>query len=113
MTKKTLEKIIANPVPTTDPTLIVTMPKKKLSVGGHSFELQVEDDSGNVSSPTRVMVIVIDVNDPTAVLVARDDQGALLENNRIPYGQTLMLDGRRSTDLGGGKIVKYLWTLVE
>lgn len=113
MTTKTLEELIANPITTPDPKLVVTMPKKKLPVGGHNFELQTEDDSGNVSQPTRVLVIVIDDQAPTAVLTVHDEEGVPLPNNRLPYGKGFMLNGKRSVDFGGGKIVKYTWSLLD
>lgn len=113
MTIKKLEEIMVGPVKTDDATLTIQMPGEKLKIGGHTFQLQVADDSGNVSVPATVMVIVIDTQAPTAVLVARDEQGKLLEGNRIPHGNGLMLDARKSVDSGGGTIVSYTWTLVD
>lgn len=113
MTTKKLEEIMAGPIKTDDATLTVQMPGEKLKIGGHTFQLLVADDSGNVSAPATVMVIVVDTQAPTAVLVARDEQGRLLEGNRIPFGNGLMLDARKSLDVGGGNIVSYTWSLVD
>ncbi len=113
MTTKTLEDIQANPVTTNDPKLVIQMPNGKLPVGGHSFQLEVEDDSGNVSQPAQVMVIVIDDQAPTAVLTVYDEEGRPLPNNRLPFGKGFILSGKRSVDVGGGKIVKYTWSLVD
>ena len=114
MTTKTIRNLITGPVTTADSRLVVKMSSDmKLPVGGHNFELRVEDDSGNVSQPTQVMVIVIDNQAPTAVLTVRDEQGRPLPGNRVPFGQGFMLDGSRSVDLGGGKIVKYTWSLLD
>ncbi len=113
MTTKTLEEISASPVSTGDPMLKIDQSGRKLSVGGHSFQLEVQDDSGNVSSPTQVLLIVVDTQAPTAVLTVRDENGLLLPGNRIEFGKEFILDGSRSVDIGGGSIVKYTWTLVE
>ncbi|MFH7319195.1 hypothetical protein ACHHRT_01145 [Desulfurivibrio sp. D14AmB] len=113
MTTKTLEEIRTNPVKTAEATLTIQMPNDKLPIGRHTFQLQVADDSGNVSTPAKVMVIVVDTQAPTAVLMVTDENGRPLENNRISFGQGFILDGRKSVDLGGGKIVSYTWSLVE
>jgi hypothetical protein len=112
MTIKALEEIQANPIKTEDTTLTIQMPGEKLKIGSHIFQLQVADDSGNVSAPARVRVIVVDSQAPTAVLVACNEEGRVLEGNRIAFGIGFMLDGRRSVDIGGS-IVSYTWTLVE
>lgn len=112
MTIKALEEIQANPIKTEDATLTIQMPKEKLKVGSHAFQLQVADDSGNVSAPAKVMVIVVDTQAPTAVLIARDERGRVLEDNRIPFGSAFILDGSKSVDIGGS-IVSYTWTMVE
>ena len=113
MTTKTLEDIRANPIKTDDATLTIQLPNDKLKIGGHSFQLVVADDSGNVSVPANVTLIVVDTQAPTAVLGVRDEQGRILEGNRIAFGANFMLDGRKSLDVGGGTIVSYTWTLVD
>jgi len=113
MTTKTLEEIITNPITTNDALLTITMPQKKLGVGGHTFELKAEDDSGNVSQPARVLVIVLDEEAPTAVLTVHTEDGQSAPNNSISYGKGFILSGQRSVDLGGGRIVKYHWTMID
>ncbi len=112
MTTKTLEEITANPITTTDPRLHITMPDKKLPVGAHTFQLEVADDSGNVSKPALVQVIVVDTEAPTAVLMLLDENGNFVPDKRIPHGAGFILSGEKSVDLGGGKIVKYNWSRV-
>ena len=70
-----LEEILATPVKTDDAVLTVQMPGEKLKVGKHTFQLQVTDDAGNVSAPATVLLIVVDNQAPTAVVVARDEAG--------------------------------------
>lgn len=113
MTIKTLEEVRTGPIKTDDATLTIQMPNEKLKIGGHTFQLQVADDSGNVSAPATVIVIVVDAQAPTAVLIARDERGNVLDNNRIAFGSGFVLDGRKSVDVGGGSIVSYTWTLVD
>ena len=108
-----LEEISANPVKTNDATLTIEMPGQKLPVGRHTFQLQVEDDSGNVSVPAQVMVIVADTQAPTAVLTLASAEGRPVTNNRITFGSNFILDGKKSLDVGGGNIVSYSWTLVD
>jgi len=112
MTSKTLEDIRANPLKTNDATLTITMPAEKLKVGGHTFQLQVEDDSGNVSAPAQVMLIVMDTQAPTAVLTLNDEESRPLANNTVAFGRGFILNGKKSVDIGGN-IVSYTWTLVE
>jgi len=112
MTTKTLEEIRANPIKTNDATLNITMPNDKLKVGSHTFRLQVEDDSGNVSTPAQVLLIVLDTQAPTAVLRVNDEEGRPLDDNTIPFGRGFILNGKNSVDIGGN-IVSYSWTLVE
>ena len=111
MTIEKLETIMVGPIKTDDATLTIQMPGEKLKVGGHTFQLMVTDDSGNESAPATVIVIVADSQAPTAVLVARDEEGRVLDGNRVPFGSGFMLDARSSVDIGG-KIISYTWTMV-
>jgi len=113
MTTKTLEDIRANPIKTDDATLTIQMPNDKLKVGGHTFQLVVADDSGNVSVPATVTVVVVDTQAPTAVLTVSDEQGRPVEGNRIPFGSGFILNGKKSVDAGGGDIVSFTWSLVD
>ncbi|NJN84073.1 MAG: hypothetical protein HC802_18570 [Caldilineaceae bacterium] len=63
----------------------------------------VVDDDGNQSTPVNAKVVVIDPG-PRAVIKA---------DERVAFGKPFRLSGEESTDIGAGKIVKYVWTLVE
>lgn len=98
------EFVIGTDVVTTDPTVEVTVSANRpLSVGRHTFQLIVVDDSGNISAPDQVVVIVADQQAPTAVISAPE---------LVPSGRSFTLDGRRSFDVGGGSIASFRWTLV-
>lgn len=71
-----------------------------LPPGRHCFQLIVEDDSGNVSEPATVDVVVIDNKKPTAVLDAPAT---------VAFGHSFSLSGARSFDLPPGKIKSYRW----
>lgn len=92
---------IETDVPTIEVTVTATNP---LRVGRHRFRLSVFDDSGNESLPDEVDVIVRDTERPTAVIAAPRE---------VPFGQSFALSGERSSDVGGGQVVRYTWTLVE
>ncbi|HEX9311963.1 MAG TPA: hypothetical protein VGA30_03930 [Actinomycetota bacterium] len=99
------EFVIGKPVETEDPTVEVTVSVDiPLAVGKHVFQLVVEDDSGNQSLPATVDVVVRDSQAPTAILAAP---------SQVDFGQSFKLDGSKSSDVGGGKVVKFIWTLVE
>jgi hypothetical protein len=74
-----------------------------LPPGRYTFQLVVVDDSGNESLPDSVAVIIRDTLRPTAVIEAPGS---------VTFGESFLLDGRRSSDIGG-QIVTYRWTLVE
>ena len=96
------EFIINKEVKTDTPTVEVTLSTDKpLPLGRHTFRLVVVDDSGNTSIPDEVIVIVADAENPTAVLNAPRSVG---------FGASFNLDGTKSFDAGGGKVVTYLWT---
>jgi hypothetical protein len=97
--------VIGKPVETEEPTVEVTVSLDiPLAVGKHVFQLVVEDDSGNQSLPATVDVVVLDSQAPTAILSAPKS---------APFGQSFTLDGSKSSDVGGGKVVRFIWTLVE
>jgi hypothetical protein len=88
-----------------DATLIIEVdPAKPVRVGTYVFQLRVTDDSGNVSSPTEARLIVVDEGKPIAIIDAPI---------RVPFGKGFTLSGERSSDVGGGKIVKFTWTLIS
>lgn len=96
------EFVINQEVKTETPTVEVTLsPNAPLALGRHTFRLVVVDDAGNNSIPDDVVVIVADTENPTAVLSAPRSVG---------FGRSFTLDGSRSFDAGGGRVVTYLWT---
>jgi hypothetical protein len=64
----------------------------------------VVDDSGNVSVPALITIQILDTEAPNAVIDGPE---------RVPFGQSFQLSGRRSVDLGGGQIVAYRWTRMD
>ena len=87
-----------------DSTLVISVdPDQPLPVGTHLFQLEVTDDSGNRSQPARFRVTIIDNSAPTAIIRGPE---------RVPHGSEFTLDGSQSTDVGGGQIAKYIWTLI-
>ena len=112
MTDITLETLLADQkVETADSLLTIQMPKQKLPVGQHLFNLTVVDDSGNTSTPALITVIVADTSAPTAVLDLLDAQGRTITDNRVAFGSGFMLSGKRSVDVGG-VISKFIWEVV-
>jgi hypothetical protein len=92
-------------VESADPGVEVTIsPDAPLPVGRHRFQLVVVDDSGNSSLPDAVEIIVRDSKNPTAVITAP---------TQVEFGESFGLDGRKSSDVAPGRVVKYVWTLVE
>lgn len=91
----------------TDNTLTVTIdPTAPLKLGvTYIFRLEVFDDSNNKSTPTQASVIVVDTTAPTAVVTPA--------SQKVSINQAFKLDGSGSTDAGGGKIAKYVWTLIQ
>ena len=76
-------------------------PANPMRLGRHRFQLVVVDDSGNQSAPDAVEVRVIDKDRPTAHLVAPDI---------VPFSTSFALSGENSIDVGGGRVVRYIWT---
>lgn len=98
------EFVIGKEVSTDKPTVEVTVSRTApLPVGRQRFRLVVVDDSGNVSKADELVVIVADQEAPTAILGAP---------SVVATGASFNLDGSKSFDVGGGAIVKYVWTYV-
>jgi hypothetical protein len=96
------EFVINTDIQTTTPTIEVTVTAERpLPIGRHRFRLVVVDDAGNRSAADEVEVIVADQTAPTAVLGAPRIAG---------FATSFNLDGRRSFDAGGGRIVQFVWT---
>lgn len=91
-------------VVTDNPTVEVTVsPQSLLRPGKHRFQLIVTDDSGNVSEPAIVEVIVRDETKPTAVIDAPATVAA---------GRSFSLSGARSLDQAPGRLTRFAWTLL-
>jgi hypothetical protein len=93
-----INKEIVTDVPDIEVTITVN---NALPIGRNTFQLVVVDDSGNRSKPDEVTVFVADQTAPNAVLNAPKVVGT---------GASFNLDGSKSFDLGGGKVVQYIWT---
>lgn len=74
--------------------------------------LQVTDDSGNVSAPTEILVVIRDETRPTAVIRLLDEEGNAL-GDTVPTGRSFVLSGRRSSDASPGTVVSWAWTLLD
>ena len=97
--------VIGSPVESADALIEVTVdPATPLAVGRHRFQLVVVDDSGNQSLPDAVEIVVRDSTNPTAVLRVP---------SQVEFGASFQLDARASSDVAPGKVVKYIFTLVE
>lgn len=88
-----------------DATLIITIDRERpLQVGAYTFQLEVMDDSGNRSQPVQTRLFVVDSEAPSAIISAPRD---------VPFGSEFTLSGAESRDVGGGTIVRYIWTLLQ
>ncbi len=96
--------VIGTAIETTEPTIEVTVTAASpLAPGRYRFQLTVSDDSNNRSLPDVVEVIVKDTKNPTAVLKLPA---------QVEAGQSFLLDGRGSSDVPPGRVVKYSWTFM-
>ena len=99
----TLQQVQQGPVQTQDAQLRINInPQQTLAPGAYTFELVAIDDSGNQSAPARTRVVVRDNAKPTAVISAPQ---------AVDVGQPIVLDGSKSSDIGG-KVTTYVWRLV-
>ncbi len=90
---------------TTEPTVEVTVsPDRPLPPGQHRFRLVVVDQDGLSSAPAEVVVVVLDDRAPTAVLTAP---------TQVLIGRSFTLDGSRSSDPGGGRLARFVWTRLD
>jgi hypothetical protein len=95
----------ANP---TDNTLVITIDATAPPKVGQTyvFRLEVFDDSQNKSTPVQASVSIIDNVAPTAIITPASPI-------KVPFNAAFTLSGASSTDAGGGKIARYVWTLVQ
>ncbi|MCA1568394.1 MAG: hypothetical protein LC803_22650 [Acidobacteria bacterium] len=97
--------VIGTPIETRESGVEVTVdPQSPLPIGRHRFQLVVGDDSGNLSLPDTVEIIVRDTTNPTAVIRAPA---------QVESGKSFTLDGRASSDVPPGRVVKFIWTMLE
>jgi hypothetical protein len=95
---------IGEQIETDEPKIEVTIdPRNPLKPGTYRFQLIVVDDSGNESAPTMVNVVVRDTQRPTAVIDAPE---------AVEAGVSFSMSAARSFDAPGGRIVRYIWTLL-
>jgi len=87
-----------------DATLILVVdPGKPLKIGAYTFQLEVEDDSGNRSKAVQARLFIMDAQAPSAIISAP---------RTVPFATDFTLSGAESTDVGGGTIARYIWTLL-
>jgi len=87
-----------------DTTLIIVIdPANPMKVGTYTFQLMVTDDSGNTSKPALAKLVIADTQAPTAIISAP---------RSVPFGTDFSLSGIESSDVGGGTIARYSWTLL-
>jgi hypothetical protein len=97
--------VVGIPQEISQPSIEVTVnAQTPLPVGRHRFQLVVVDDGGNRSLPDTVEVLVKDSTNPTAVLKIP---------SQVEFGQSFLLDGRASSDVAPGKVVKFIWTMLD
>jgi hypothetical protein len=97
---------IGTKLETTENFIDVTVtPDTPLAPGIHHFQVIVLDDAQNESAPATAQVIVRDTIRPTAVLEIVPTQ--------VQPGQPFRLDGSKSSDVPPGKVLRYLWIMVD
>jgi hypothetical protein len=88
-----------------DVTLVIVIdPTNPMKVGAYTFQLEVMDDSGNRSQPVQARLFIADTTAPTAIISAP---------RSVPFATDFTLSGKESTDVGGGTIARYIWTLIQ
>jgi hypothetical protein len=88
-----------------DATLVIAMDTgRPLKVGSYTFQLEVMDDSGNRSKTVQARLFITDEQAPTAIISAP---------RTVPFGADFTLSGVESSDVGGGTITRYIWTLIQ
>jgi hypothetical protein len=88
-----------------DATLVININRDApLRVGSYRFQLVVFDEAGRASAPVTHALVVADSQNPNAVITGPRE---------VPFLENFTLSGERSSDPDGGRIVRYVWTLVE
>lgn len=97
---------IGTRVETSDNVIEVTVtPNAVIPPGVHHFQLVVVDDAGNESAPAVAEVVVRDSTRPTAVLS--------IEPTQVQPGQSFRLNGSKSSDVAPGKLVRFVWVMLD
>ena len=92
-------------VTTEDAVSVDLSPSAPLPPGVHHFQLIVVDDAGNESDPATAQIVIKDTVKPTAVLSIAPSQ--------VDPGVAFKLDGTKSSDVPPGKVVQYIWTMID
>ena len=88
-----------------DATLIIVIdPNQPMKIGSYTFQLEVTDSSGNRSQPVQARLFIVDSQAPSAIISAP---------RSVPFNSDFTLSGAESTDVGGGRIASYIWTLLQ
>ena len=88
-----------------DATLIIVIdPTNPMKVGSYTCQLEVVDDSGNRSKPVQARLFITDSQAPTAIISAP---------RTVPFATDFTLSGIESSDVGGGTIATFVWTLIQ
>jgi hypothetical protein len=104
---KSAELKVNEPIEGAAPDAILTIvidPTNPMKVGSYTFQLEVMDDSGNRSKPVQARLFIADTQSPTAIISAP---------RTVPFATDFTLSGVESTDVGGGTIARYIWTLIQ
>jgi hypothetical protein len=104
---KSAELKVNEPIEAAAPDVTLTIvidPTNPMKVGSYTFQLEVMDDSGNRSKPVQARLFIADTQAPTAIISAP---------RSVPFASDFTLSGAESTDVGGGTIARYIWTLIQ
>ena len=98
-------------VVTSTNSLLISASSDILPAGVQAYQLVVEDASGNLSAADEIQAIIvaIDTFAPTALLDLASSSGAIISDGNVELGIDFILSGQRSSDTGGGSIIKYHW----
>jgi hypothetical protein len=99
--------VVNDPIVGTAPDaalIIVIDPASPMKIGTYTFQLECEDQDGNRSKAALAKVVIADTLAPTAIISAP---------RSVPFGEDFILSGAESSDIGGGQIARFVWTLIN
>jgi hypothetical protein len=99
--------VVNDPIVGTAPDATLTIvidSANPMKIGTYTFQLECEDQDGNRSQPTLAKLVIADTQAPTAIISAP---------RSVPFGQDFILSGAESSDIGGGQITRFVWTLIN